>query len=477
MAQLQASLQGHLCPTNFATSERARFHTLIRRPGETMRSFLLRLQQQATKCAFGNDLQTQLRDRIVVGVSDAEVQKLLLQEAQLTFQSAKRILENWDDIQKAITQNTDISQEKETEVYYQKSSALGNQAKNRSNHFKTTSKIGTSNQRKAPLPPAAPQSSHKIGLCNSCGGNHLRKTCGFRQAECHTCHKMGHIAKVCRQAKHAVQTVNVATSDDSDVDIQVFSIPSKVGQHIQHLVTFENGQRRNFVIDTGSPISFMPISEFRGLGFHDSDLQPTTTTIKGVSGHSLTVMGQRRMLLRDTSSSRATVNLIITENGPMVLGLDGLRALKVEVSLYLTNSTEGSLPRNITDLIHQCNNHTGGIYIKPIELETTAEPIFMKARPIAYGLRAAVEQNLQTLVNQGIIQKVTSSAWATPIVTPLKANGTPRVCGDFRRLQFSVQRWINILLLQIDKVFQITALKHVLFDVCVNAHTIFKVES
>ena len=216
---------------------------------------------------------------------------------------------------------------------------------------------------------------------------------------------MGYIAKVCRQAKHAVQTVNVATSDDSDVDIQVFSIPSKVGQHIQHLVTFENGQRRNFVIDTGSPISFMPISEFRGLGFHDSDLQPTTTTIKGVSGHSLTVMGQRRMLLRDTSSSRATVNLIITENGPMVLGLDGLRALKVEVSLYLTNSTEGSLPRNITDLIHQCNNHTGRMYIKPIELETTAEPIFMKARPIAYGLRAAVEQNLQTLVNQALSRK------------------------------------------------------------------------
>ena len=116
MAQLQASLQGHLCPTNFATSERARFHTLIRRPGETMRSFLLRLQQQATKCAFGNDLQTQLRDRIVVGVSDAEVQKQLLQEAQLTFQSAKRILENWDDIQKR-SRKTQTSLKKRRQRY------------------------------------------------------------------------------------------------------------------------------------------------------------------------------------------------------------------------------------------------------------------------------------------------------------------------------------------------------------------------
>ena len=35
-------------------------------------------------------------------------------------------------------------------------------------------------------------------LCYRCGNNHLASTCRFRQAECHNCGKVGHIAKVCR---------------------------------------------------------------------------------------------------------------------------------------------------------------------------------------------------------------------------------------------------------------------------------------
>ncbi len=60
--------------------------------------------------------------------------------------------------------------------------------------------------------------------------------------------------------------------------------------------------------------------------------------------------------------------------------------------------------------------------------------MFLKARHIAHGLRAAVHSSLQSLVREGILTPVQSSswAWATPIVTPLKANGLPRICGDYR---------------------------------------------
>ena len=36
------------------------------------------------------------------------------------------------------------------------------------------------------------------------------------------------------------------------------------------------------------------------------------------------------------------------------------------------------------------------------------------------------------MVGSGIIKKVTSAKWATPIVTPMKMNGQPRICGDFK---------------------------------------------
>ena len=42
-----------------------------------------------------------------------------------------------------------------------------------------------------------------------------------------------------------------------------------------------------------------------------------------------------------------------------------------------------------------------------------------------------MEQALDNLEAEGIIQKVTHSDWATPTVTPIKKDGTVRVCGDF----------------------------------------------
>ncbi|CAH8864175.1 unnamed protein product [Trichobilharzia szidati] len=43
------------------------------------------------------------------------------------------------------------------------------------------------------------------------------------------------------------------------------------------------------------------------------------------------------------------------------------------------------------------------------------------------------EKELDKLVEQGILMQVESSNWATPIVTPLKADGkTSRICGDYR---------------------------------------------
>ena len=58
--------------------------------------------------------------------------------------------------------------------------------------------------------------------------------------------------------------------------------------------------------------------------------------------------------------------------------------------------------------------------------------IFKTARPVRYGLRPAVEENIKDLTKQGILKQVPSSSWATPIVTPLKLDERPRICGDFR---------------------------------------------
>lgn len=51
----------YLLPTNFQATERGAFHSLIRANNESIREFILKIQQQAARCDFG-DLQDQMRD-------------------------------------------------------------------------------------------------------------------------------------------------------------------------------------------------------------------------------------------------------------------------------------------------------------------------------------------------------------------------------------------------------------------------------
>ena len=103
--KLRAPLESYLLPTNFEITEREKFYNIVQKPGESLKSFMLRIQEQATKCNFGDKdtLQTQMRDRIVAGIREPDLKKKLLQDKKLTFKSAKCMLDDWNDINAAVS--------------------------------------------------------------------------------------------------------------------------------------------------------------------------------------------------------------------------------------------------------------------------------------------------------------------------------------------------------------------------------------
>ena len=58
--------------------------------------------------------------------------------------------------------------------------------------------------------------------------------------------------------------------------------------------------------------------------------------------------------------------------------------------------------------------------------------LFCKSRNIPYALQKGVRDELDRLERDGIISRVESSLWATPIVPVVKADGSIWVCGDFK---------------------------------------------
>lgn len=67
-----------------------------------------------------------------------------------------------------------------------------------------------------------------------------------------------------------------------------------------------------------------------------------------------------------------------------------------------------------------------------LSIKPDIRPKFLKARPVPYGIRPKVEAELHSWVQSGVIEPVSQSDWATPIVPVIKKNESVRICGDFK---------------------------------------------
>lgn len=76
-----------------------------------------------------------------------------------------------------------------------------------------------------------------------------------------------------------------------------------------------------------------------------------------------------------------------------------------------------------------------------LSIKPNVSPIFIRTRPVPFKLQPLVEQELDNLENAGIIDKIPTSNWATPIVPIVKRNGKIRICGDYKT---TINRYLNI---------------------------------
>ena len=72
------------------------------------------------------------------------------------------------------------------------------------------------------------------------------------------------------------------------------------------------------------------------------------------------------------------------------------------------------------------------IFEATLQLKPGAKPKFCKARPVPFALKAAIDRELDRLESQGILEKVSYSEWAAPIVPVPKQQGIIRLCGDYK---------------------------------------------
>ena len=447
--EIKTCLTDYLKPKNYEVHERAIFNSLIRKPTQSVKDFILVLQKQSMKCNFGAELSTHLRDRLVAGINNDEVKRKFLCEASLTYESAKAIAISHVSVDSAVKSEHDENsvlatvpkkshyrQPKQSHARAHSSAPQATYSRNEQPHQKSTNNFS-----------ATISSAQGKGFCFSCGDKgHYRQSCKFRNSVCHFCKKVGHISRACRsKPRENTGTTTVTYCQDLDVDDSpgqeefCLNIPDenisldKINRIRRVIdVSDKKGKKTGiaFIYDTGSPYCFISIAD---LDPYDVSVMPTSASVKGLGGHIFEVFGEVNLFVEGIEEP---VRFLVNDRWSL-LGLHEILKLHPVIANTLLNKSclvaDAPSEASLSEMIEKVANCSGGIKIDPVHIDhDDSDPVFHKSRPIPFGLRDPVKKVFDKWVDSGIAVQVESSRWATPIVTPLKANGQPRVCGDYR---------------------------------------------
>jgi hypothetical protein len=89
--EIVSTLQKRLNPKSLEIAERFRLYKRNQREGESIISYVAEVSKLTTHCNFESNLEETLRDRLVCGLSNQQIQKRLLAESKLKFSKAVAI--------------------------------------------------------------------------------------------------------------------------------------------------------------------------------------------------------------------------------------------------------------------------------------------------------------------------------------------------------------------------------------------------
>ena len=419
---LVETLTRHFDPKPLVIAERFHFHRRNQAPDETVAEYIAELRRLSTHCEFGDYLDPALRDRLVCGLRNESVQRRLLAEADLTLKRAR-----------------DIAQRMEAAERNAKSLKSTPAAVHKLNVRRNT--------------PASP--------CYRCGrSNHASKDCRFRDAECHQCKKKGHIAAACRthplpngrpagkqqkttdgsqRRRNPQRTRWVAAEDHesgaSDTEeLQLFAIGERSSRPLQADVLIE-GKALRMEIDTGAAVSIISDKQMKTL-LPDAILQKSRVELKTYTGERITVMGELNVEVQYGQQSKALPLLIVAGDGPSLLGRNWLEHIRLDWKTIGAIAAEkpGTLESLIAKHAKIFQDELGTIepYKAKLHVKPDANPKFCKPRSVPFAIRGSIERELDRLEASGILEKISYSDWAAPIVAVPKKDGTIRICGDYK---------------------------------------------
>lgn len=446
--QIKEILKTIYDPDPLEIMENYRFHLRKQADDESVEEFSIALRKLAIHCNFGNYLNTALRNQFVFGLRSVRIQNRLLETTGLTMDGA---LTTAKAMELSAKGGAEIQQQKDA-----KSSVNYIQQRNKKSKVYQSKSVGNSSNGKS-SPTTTKSDDHKKKkqeYCFRCGkADHRADKCTHVKSKCSFCSKIGHLQAVCFKARKAKskQTNYIDDTETTDSIDEIFHIRQEEKQHSNRSkVCIDlkiNDLQLGFEIDSGSPVSIISEDDKHKF-FRTIKLQPTDTKLVSYCGTEINVCGFFCVCVNSGVECRELKLYVVKSNRKPLLGREWLRELKLNWNQIFNADENAKTVSSIRQQqqsvkgVEQLQHKYATVFEKSmgkienvqarIRLQPNVQPTFVKARKIPFALRDAVEKELDELERNGIIKKVDSSSWATPIVPVKKQGNKVRLCGDYK---------------------------------------------
>ena len=444
--ELVAVLSDHFEPPPSETVESLKFFRRVRHAGESVSTFIAELRRMAKYCNFGTFLDRMLRDRIICGIECEDIQVKLISEPSLTLSRAVEIAVAMDAATRRVGAMKSNNIESASEVHF-----LKNQVK----PFHLKKKPVSSS-------PVKQSSSKPSAQCMRCGStdSHYSSECPHIKAICHSCGRVGHLSRICQsvdragsskrefKSKKRVKAVPVHQLGLQQYDLFTISSlgsappPARIQCKVQGMVI-------EMEVDSGAPFALISKSTYERVRHQFPSLEKTDVSMRSYTAHPISILGVVDVNVEFGGRSKRLPLLVVKEGNVNLAGRNWIYPLSL-MSVFETATPKSDVNsvetlRHIPDsrptlqavLKKHASLFSPGVgAIKDVKVHLTlkpnAVPKFFKARPVPYALREKVDEELDRLLDKGIIEPVKTSVWAAPVVPVLKRDGKVRICGDFK---------------------------------------------
>ncbi|KMQ93024.1 hypothetical protein RF55_6914 [Lasius niger] len=415
-------------PEPLEIAENFKFHQRKQEEGESIQQFVTALHKLSVHCRFGAYLKTALRNQFVFGLASAKIQSRLLERKDLTFDLAVQVATSMELSDRGAKQLQGTS----TAVEYVQAAKKVQKKKTSTDKYKNKSSKTAVNDVTNRKTSYNNGNDSKDVKCYRCGKAHLASKCTLnKEIRCNGCGRKGHLQRVCFQAKDQTNQVEEVLHVEQAEFRDKFEATLSI-----------NGKEVTFEVNSGSAVTLMSKRHARAL-FPGSTIHCTNLKLITFCKSEVKAIGYITVRVEDREKTRE-LNIYLTNvDRKPLLGREWLRQIRNICTFHSIQTAQidyvnSSWNTSIEKILLKYKNIRDADFseIQGVEaritLKSDAQPVFVRARAVPFKLLPLVEKELDNLETLGIIEKVNSSVWATPIVPVLKKDGRVRICGDYK---------------------------------------------